>query len=364
MRPGGTEEQKYFNPRSPHGERHLSDWLLLQSNINFNPRSPHGERRLRISAHTVSRKLFQSTLPARGATDAALKMAAAMQFQSTLPARGATEHDLSVPCLRRQFQSTLPARGATPRLSARHDLPGFQSTLPARGATLVGKEELYHRLNFNPRSPHGERQPPAATSRRRTEISIHAPRTGSDGCPWTRHFRQRISIHAPRTGSDVISRSFLSVLQVDFNPRSPHGERQKNLSKGHCVMRHFNPRSPHGERRKPVEQEFLNLLFQSTLPARGATGCGGKSRGDHRDFNPRSPHGERRRTASQSRQPPAISIHAPRTGSDSRAASRRQSRQQFQSTLPARGATPQNQAAGLRLGNFNPRSPHGERHGR
>ena len=236
---------------------------------------------------------------------------------------------------------------------------------------------------FNPRSPHGERQPPAATSRRRTEISIHAPRTGSDHqrppAAGGRRFQSTlpargatgvrgqgtsgrgfqstlpargatgaapegrngsgISIHAPRTGSDVISRSFLSVLQVDFNPRSPHGERQKNLSKGHCVMRHFNPRSPHGERRKPVEQEFLNLLFQSTLPARGATGCGGKSRGDHRDFNPRSPHGERRRTASQSRQPPAISIHAPRTGSDSRAASRRQSRQQFQSTLPARGAT-------------------------
>ena len=59
----------------------------------------------------------------------------------------------------------------------------FQSTLPARGATL--------------------------------EISALAP---SD----------RISIHAPRTGSDRgIERRFFGC--VDFNPRSPHGERRDDI---------------------------------------------------------------------------------------------------------------------------------------
>ena len=47
MRPGGTEEKKYFNPRSPHGER------------------------LRNLVNIVNSKEFQSTLPARGATRAA-----------------------------------------------------------------------------------------------------------------------------------------------------------------------------------------------------------------------------------------------------------------------------------------------------
>ena len=34
------------------------------------------------------------------------------------------------------------------------------------------------------------------------EISIHAPRTGSDNIVRREHFTDRISIHAPRTGSD------------------------------------------------------------------------------------------------------------------------------------------------------------------
>ena len=81
--------------------------------------------------------------------------------------------------------------------------------------------------HFNPRSPHGERQGRGQRSRRRGEISIHAPRTGSD----------------------------------------PHG----------------------------VRRVVANRLFQSTLPARGATSptCARSSTAVH--FNPRSPHGERLR---------------------------------------------------------------------
>ena len=123
---------------------------------------------------------------------------------------------------------------------------------------------------------------------------------------------------------------------------------------------HFNPRSPHGERppksrraaRKPTFQSTLPArgatgalkvetgatVFQSTLPARGATRypyrpCTGQSY-----FNPRSPHGERRRPAPGAENRQCISIHAPRTGSDTR----------FRWVRTARA-------------DFNPRSPHGER---
>ena len=57
-----------------------------------------------------------------------------------------------------------------------------------------------------------------------------------------------------------------------------------------------------------------------------------------------------------------ISIHAPRTGSDFAAASSAVALSQFQSTLPARGATRRAMlSAQLRIPHFNPRSPHGER---
>ena len=102
----------------------------------------------------------------------------------------------------------------------------------------------------------------------------------------------QISIHAPRTGSDH-GTPRLTRAGHDFNPRSPHGERH-------------------------------NLELQA---------------GSHLHFNPRSPHGERQAGRARQNGGPHISIHAPRTGSDTRAAVRVTASQSFQSTLPARGAT-------------------------
>ena len=57
---------------------------------------------------------------------------------------------------------------------------------------------------------------------------------------------------------------------------------------------HFNPRSPHGERRSVNVRDDQLFLFQSTLPAWGATfGTNGFAMKIY-NFNPRSPHGERR----------------------------------------------------------------------
>ena len=57
--------------------------------------------------------------------------------------------------------------------------------------------------------------------------------------------------------------------------------------------------------------------FQSTLPARGATLYHSCLVVTIRNFNPRSPHGERRRDLRDLVCRRVISIHAPRTGSDS-----------------------------------------------
>ncbi len=60
-----------------------------------------------------------------------------------------------------------------------------------------------------------------------------------------------------------------------------------------AVIIDFNPRSPHGER--PVKPAALMkpFEFQSTLPAWGATMAQGLVINNADDFNPRSPHGER-----------------------------------------------------------------------
>ena len=91
--------------------------------------------------------------------------------------------------------------------------------------------------NFNPRSPHGERPLSQGSLSTSFDISIHAPRTGSDR--YVRRACQR---------------------QHDFNPRSPHGERrQRHFYRGQGCH-HFNPRSPHGERPRKVTILSIRII--------------------------------------------------------------------------------------------------------
>ena len=282
----------------------------LTLSTDFNPRSPRGERR-GIHIHSI----FQSTLPARGATVFTAQAAFQHLISIHAPREGSDVHTpatsnfvgyfnprsprgerleridgVQLPV---QFQSTLPARGATTTGTGGLGPRRFQSTLPARGATY--------------RIQHQDA---------RIKISIHAPREGSDG-GWIAQKTQgnRISIHAPREGSDWWIDNRDSLL-TDFNPRSPRGERLKS----HCgppCREYFNPRSPRGERRDRTGPAITVSNFNPRSP-----------RGERREamclfcvvmyFNPRSPRGERR----------FHGLYFRFTA-------------QFQSTLPARGATAQ-----------------------
>ena len=146
-----------------------------------------------------------------------------------------------------------------------------------------------------------------------------------------------------------------------FNPRSPCGERPF-APMFRAAMYYFNPRSPCGERRPKTELSPIWTLFQSTLPVRGATGSRAWHWPPDNDFNPRSPCGERQMALSYKGMSQAISIHAPRAGSDTyyffvpnrlvwisihapragsdgKSAGHHTGPPQFQSTLPVRGAT-------------------------
>ena len=146
--------------------------------------------------------VFQSTLPARGATAPAGTGARNSRISihaprtgsdpgRTAPTKMQSHFNPRSPHGERpkggegrgkacKFQSTLPARGATRLTRAGSGTGRFQSTLPARGATCL-----------------------QSAIERDVSISIHAPRTGSDAERWP----------------------LLSGLQY-FNPRSPHGERR------------------------------------------------------------------------------------------------------------------------------------------
>ena len=232
----------------------------------------------------------------------------------------------------------------------------FQSTLPARGATL-SRIHCARIIHFNPRSPHGER---LAYS---TCFSL------------TPYFNPR-SPHGERRWA-----AYSIVERTYFNPRSPHGERQGD-GKNRDLSFHFNPRSPHGERRL-CRPPFMpkDGQFQSTLPARGATSDSVEQMASWEIsiHAPRTGSDTGGHAGSPRRH---ISIHAPRTGSDARCADGRGSKK-FQSTLPARGATRFHGKTVVqvaisihapRTGSdraeiirrppntyFNPRSPHGER---
>ena len=80
--------------------------------------------------------------------------------------------------------------------------------------------------------------------------------------------------------------------------------------------------------------------FQSTPPARGATARTPAGSPRRLDFNPRPPRGGRRRVRHNDYGSRAISIHAPREGGDTGGNQVPLTYQIFQSTPPARGATP------------------------
>ena len=146
---------------------------------------------------------FQSTLPARGATQVVQHGVVLLGISIHAPREGSDYRTLRSAELLALFQSTLPARGATQsHLRCTHSIQ-FQSTLPARGATWEYTGGTIYEDDFNPRSPRGERH----------DLRHMGGVVGV------------ISIHAPREGSDLPGIRFWRLLW-NFNPRSPRGERQ------------------------------------------------------------------------------------------------------------------------------------------
>ena len=170
-------------------------------------------------------RLFQPTLPARGATRALQTILDAQTYFNPRSPHGERQKGVFGACfLLSEFQPTLPARGATFFFQRLFAPSSFQPTLPARGATTSpissGKSTTY----FNPRSPHGERLANSVVDNPHCDFNPRSP-------------------HGERPTTRLTWWS-----ESNFNPRSPHGERPTGSFQWPHCLRYFNPRSPHGER--------------------------------------------------------------------------------------------------------------------
>ena len=172
-----------------------------------------------------------------------------------------------------------------------------------------------HAIDFNPRSPCGERLESAGFSSDEIIFQPTLPVRGATGDNVAAPYSYNISTHAPRAGSDQ-QRNKRRLDANNFNPRSPCGERP-GLTCWTSKALHFNPRSPCGERPIIPYMALKSFLFQPTLPVRGATYI----------YDCRRPR-------------IMISTHAPRAGSDIITQYIITTEQKFQPTLPVRGATP------------------------
>ena len=129
------EHDFYFNPHSPCGERPTPRGCNWETKY-FNPHSPCGERRT-DPLRSVWPKLFQSTLPLRGATGLVQEHGRHVRISIHTPLAGSDPVSADALALTMIFQSTLPLRGATWTAAASACRSEFQSTLPLRGATWV-----------------------------------------------------------------------------------------------------------------------------------------------------------------------------------------------------------------------------------
>ena len=235
------------------------------------------------------------------------------------------------------FQSTLPVWGATSWPPRPQRSPAISIHAPRVGSDATSKRSAWCcRISihaprvgsdhdrqrppspggyFNPRSPCGERLHLCRYDSPSRHISIHAPRVGSDAMIISHLSNQKISIHAPRVGSD--NRSYIALWEPGY----------------------FNPRSPCGERPLSAVRPVVPGVFQSTLPVWGATGMVPLISSPVAI----SIHAPRVGSDHVNHVPAVlalgISIHAPRVGSDCNRLFSSMLRRAFQSTLPVWGAT-------------------------
>ena len=189
--------------------------------------------------------------PRAGSDENALKNWSTLSsFQSTLPVRGATSKED-----KQKMETTISIHA--PRAGS--DLTGmsdpekwirFQSTLPVRGATYKSWPFSAIHSDFNPRSPCGERPNVKKIAGSYFIFQSTLPVRGATTSHALAEEYREISIHAPRAGSDANLDSMPPLRLSRFQSTLPVRGATMQLEIIVTTRRDFNPRSPCGERRE------------------------------------------------------------------------------------------------------------------
>ena len=166
------------------------------------------------------------------------------------------------------FQSTLPARGATVRRQPLRRVLRISIHAPRTGSD--DNEDL--------RTPHSKisiHAPRTGSDGKKMSIndvdviSIHAPRTGSDWLQICSPPLDAISIHAPRTGSDIADRILSNMRQI-ISIHAPRTGSDTSTSADTSDTTDFNPRSPHGERHTRFVCVYTIVIISIHAPRTGS----------------------------------------------------------------------------------------------
>ena len=205
----------------------MGDWRMV-SYVHFNPRPPRGGRRAVGAGRNWRPDYFNPRPPRGGRLHGLVYKLRLLAFQSTPPARGG-----DVPLV-------VPEAGFF--LISIH--------APREGGDVAAALLDILDRHFNPRPPRGGRRLRCLRDKLCKPLFQSTPpargaTTGFSRDKWL----TLISIHAPREGGDPLGRYTTSTPQRNFNPRPPRGGRRWTETGG-CTI----------------------SGFQSTPPARGATG--------------------------------------------------------------------------------------------
>ncbi len=150
---------RYFNPRSPCGERLATIRQPWGASDNFNPRSPCGERRKKDSPSNGFHWYFNPRSPC-GERQLSL-------FHATVSSA---------------ISIHAPLAGSDPDKSGAEaeGRVDFNPRSPCGERRCVPGDPCHSGRYFNPRSPCGERQLAMHQADAEVRISIHAPLAGSD----------------------------------------------------------------------------------------------------------------------------------------------------------------------------------------
>ena len=361
---GGCAGSPDFNPRSPCGERLFRRFLLKREARDFNPRSPCGERP-EINLHhedTIKISIHAPRVGSDGCWRSASRPRSDFNPRSPCgerprsqvsPAQSPQNFNPRSPCGERlcaaaaDFQLLLRISIHAPRVGS--DRPNdllhglilvISIHAPRVGSDQAEVAERTRKINFNPRSPCGERRLAGSDGKLIVEFQSTLPVWGATGDhllhPGPAGFQSTLPVWGATKCRQSRSR------ETRFQSTLPVWGATSDLCAFLPTQYNFNPRSPCGERRSSSFSSFCVQPFQSTLPVWGATMISRRRTKSSKNFNPRSPCGERRRKFKalpvgmefQSTLPVwgatwqycnfirciAISIHAPRVGSDKRPA--------------------------------------------